>query len=340
MKSFVRSLVAGGSVALAAAIAAPARAQAPESANPASAPAPARAASEAGDVVALLDEALSQVTLRPEQTATLAKLGSDLDAKVAPVDQARRNLLAALGPQIAKGSVDVAALEPQLRAFLDASAAAAPALRDAIQKLHDTLDPAQRKELVAALGRALDERNAAAAPSATLEQWTRTLKLDERQQHVLGAILDAEAAGSRRMQGRIDRVLAAFAEPSFRIDEVLPKSDPRARAEQVASEIVEIAALVTHVLTPAQRTVAANAIEQRAAGGDVAESSAPLEDAASESSPLWTGGYRGYAGGYRGYRGFGRSTGWGYRSAHVYHRASGYGFGGGYASGFGGVYLF
>jgi Spy/CpxP family protein refolding chaperone len=354
MNSIARSLLVGGCIA--AATVAVGRAHADDSSREdalqAQAPAQARAASEAGGIVELVDEALSQVSLRPDQIATLQKLGGDVDAKVAIVDQAKRNLLAALGRQVEGGSIDIAALEPQIRAFIDESALASPALRGAMQKLHDTLDASQRQQFVAALANAIRERQASATPNATLERWSTTLDLTDQQKQQVGAILEAAGAAGQPVRARLERVLASFAEPSFSIDKVLPPSNPRARAERVASEIIEIAALVTHVLTPEQRVIAARAIERRAAGASTespaapgtAQSSSSLESTGSEESPLWAGGYRGfggYAGGYRGYaggyRGFG---GYGYHRSASYHRVSGYGFGGGYGSGFGGAYMF
>jgi hypothetical protein len=83
----------------------------------------------------------------------------------------------------------------------------------------------------------------------------------------------------------------------------------------MAVRIIDIAGRIAGVLTPQQRTIAANQIRDRASGksGGAPEGKAAsaLEAEGTTSEALWAGGRSFYAGGYGAATGFGFARGYG-----------------------------
>ncbi len=147
------------------------------------------AASDANDIVQIIDESLSRVILRPDQSAALQEIGNDVDAKVGAVDQARGDALVVLSDQVEAGKVDPAALRAETQAIVDAAAAASPELRSGFEKIHDVLDSDQRREFVSGFRAAMNKRASLVDPKTQIEQWSERLKLTGEQKQTLGAIL-------------------------------------------------------------------------------------------------------------------------------------------------------
>jgi Spy/CpxP family protein refolding chaperone len=369
MRTFVRALVVIGSVAAGAVTQGAARADSPTpataspwgpSASPAS-PSPAspgatqppaaapatKAASEKNGIVQIVDEAMAGVHLRPEQTSAIQKMGGEADQKVAAVDQAKREFLLGLATQIEEDKVDANNLKPQISKFFEAADATSPVLRGDLEKIHGILDAEQRKEFSKGLRDALKKREGMAEPKKHLEEWAKTLKLSDDQKKQIGEILSEEAPMNKTARDRIDTVIDAFPQDKFSIDELEPHASVKDRVRDMAEHIVAVAKKVTAVLTPEQRKEAAEHLRERASGQmagtpssgrtggmggatsetESAESiSGGEEEVGTTSEGLWTGAVG--VGGYRGAA-----------TAASYRSYSGYGFGGGYSTGFGGTYL-
>jgi Spy/CpxP family protein refolding chaperone len=289
------------------------------------APAQDKGKSEANGIVQIIDEAMSAVTLRPDQSAALGKLGSEEDSKVAAVDQAKRDFLLTLADEIAANQVDATAMEPKTKAFVDADVAASPEVRAGLEKLHDSLDPQQRKQFVSGLRDALKRRATLLDPKSSLDKWSKTLNLTDDQKSKIQAIMAENTVANDVAKARLELVLAAFPGDTFSMDDLLPAAAVGHRAEHMAKRIIDVAAKVTPILTPEQRTAAADKIRSDVSGGSTRASgtgtatSSEGEEEGIVSEELWAG-RAGYAAGYRSY--------------------SGAAFSSGYAGGFGGTYLF
>jgi Spy/CpxP family protein refolding chaperone len=322
MRTSLRSIVFIGSVALATA---PLHAALADVQTSQSALQPKQSAvSEANDIVQLFDEALSNMALRPEQSDMLQKVGAEVDAKVGAVDQAKRDFMVALSKEIETGSVDSSTLHASLEEVVDAAAAASPILRAGFEKLHDTLDPEQRKQFVAGLRDALKKRAGMLDPKAQLDEWSKTLNLTDEQKQKIGAIMSSDTVDNDVARARIRLILAAFPGDKLSLDEIVPANTAHERTEKMFDHIVDVAKEVTDVLTPEQRALAANAIRNATSSQPpsptTSEPSASNEGTGTVAQALWAGGGRYYAGGYRSF--------------------GGYGFSRGYATGFGGMYMF
>jgi Spy/CpxP family protein refolding chaperone len=327
MRTGLRSLIVVGSVAFAAAPLATARADSPPGYAAAPRPSPhatRAAASDRGGIVQLVDEALSGITLRPEQTDALEKLGAEDDAKVGAVDKARREYVLALADQIETGKVDESALKDQKKKVEEAAEAASPFLRASFQKMHEILDAGQRKEFVMHFRDALKKRAVSLDPDKQADKWAKTLSLTDDQKAKVRAILEDERAGGETMHARLEKVLDAFPTDSFSIDAVLPAGSIDERTDKMLDRITGVAKKVTEILTPEQCKTAAKAIREKmgrtSARLETEETSEPLETTASTSEAFWAGGAGYYGGAYGGGAayGFSRSYGAGYGGAYLF----------------------
>ena len=334
MRTLVRVAIVAASAALGAPLAT-ARADttpATPSSQQQTSPTPAaQPKSESGDIVQMVEEALATVDLRQDQKDQLQKLGADADAKVAKVDEAKRAFMSALADQIESGKVDASALRPLIDKDVEAADAASPDLRSNIEKIHEILDPAQRKQFADAFRDVLKKHAADRDPKALVDHWAKTLNLTDDQKEKISAIIGHDTVASDVAKARIELVLAAFPGDRFEMDDLLPEGAVGGRVERMMNRIVDVAAQVTAILTPDQRKIAAAAMRndasQKQGGGGggskgVTSKMAPSGQQAVDhtSEAIWAGGGVGVAGGYA--------------------RSSGYGFSTGYAGGYGGTYLF
>jgi Spy/CpxP family protein refolding chaperone len=289
-----------------------------------------KATSESGDFVEMVEEALAGVNLRQDQTDTLQKLGADVDAKVGAADQAKRDYLSALADEIEAGKVDAGSLKSKTDAVADAASAASPDVRGALEKIHDTLDPEQRKAFVKGFHDALQKHAGRFDKKMMVDRWAKALNLTDEQKQKIGDIIGGDTVADDVARARIELVLAAFPGKHFKIDDLLaPESTERERVTNMMNHIAGITARVTDVLTPEQRKTAADRIRSKVSGreseegSETGKTSAHLEATDSTSEAIWMGGGVARAGFATGYRGF----------------ASG-GFVGGYGVGYGGGWLF
>lgn len=284
------------------------------------------ATSDANDIVQLVDESLSGITLRDDQSTALQKLGNEIDAKVGTVDQARRDGVLILARQIQAGTIDRAAVRPDTQEILRAAAAASVDLRGGFEKMHDILDADQRKLFVSRFREAVDERASMIDAKTQIEEWSNALELSDQQKEKLGAIFADDTVPNDVERARADLVLAAFLGDEFSPDELLPAGSVTARTQEMLDHIIDVTDRVTQMLTPAQRKTAAEAIEAKASasspGGSDTGTTIVGQDVltATIAEGLWVG-----RGEYH---------------AAAYRRTGAYGFSRAYASGFGGFYLF
>ena len=242
-------------------------------------------ASEAQGFVRLVEEALSQIKLEPQQTAALQAIGSMVNKKEAAVHKAKIELIDALAGQIEKGSIDEKALAPQIEAFVEASESARPIMRAAFDELHDLLDPSQRQQFAEALDRGVNERQKAYAAGTWLDQWAKDFGLSSDQESQIRSAVEKLKPAAAARAKELDKVIDAFKGDKFSIDDVSPAADTAERATAMVKGLVGLTEAVSGVLTPEQRTQAASKIREKIAQPATQEPAAPSNMGTTPSTP-------------------------------------------------------
>jgi Spy/CpxP family protein refolding chaperone len=99
-------------------------------------------------MAALFTSSLSEVELRPEQKQPVADIEHDLETLGEPPKEARDQLINDVADGVAAGKIDKPKTDADIKKLSDAAAAKTASIQDAVNRLHKTLDPAQRKKLV------------------------------------------------------------------------------------------------------------------------------------------------------------------------------------------------
>lgn len=365
MKPFVRSLIAIGSLGAITVVSGSALAEENTGVAtdmlecPKTGQQPQGAArSEAHGFVQLIDEALAHANLDENQARALSQIAHSVDAKTGAVHEAKRNLMLSLAEQMESGRVDRQALEREVEALAQARESAAPAMRNALEKIHQTLNSDQRKSFADALEQSVQQRMQMAKSGHLLDQWTQELQLNDQQKQKVQSILNQLKPTMDQHEKAFNRVISAFRGQSFNIEQIVPSRDAAQEARQGAEQVVNIAEQIAQVLTPQQRALAARKIVQNAC-----PKVAPQQTGAPTTHPqtghqsqqlegenigtaedeliigrrgLWGGYGRGY---FRGVNRFGRfwSPGFGYYGG-AYPYAYSYGYPGAYGLGAYGAY--
>ena len=241
---------------------------APEEAQP-------KEATDAHGLVGLVDEALSQIKLEPQQTASLGVLGDMVKKRETAVHKAKIALMDALAGQLASGRVDEKALAPEIEAFVKASESARPVMRAAFEELHDILDAAQRKQFVDALQKGVAEREKAYSSGSWLDQWAKDFGLSSDQESQIRSAVEGLKPAVAARAKQLARVIDAFKGDKFSIDEIEPATDTEQRATEMAKGLVHLTEAISGVLTPEQRTQAAAKIHEKIAQPAAEEPASP-----------------------------------------------------------------
>jgi Spy/CpxP family protein refolding chaperone len=166
---------------------------------------------------------------------------------------------------------------------VNAASAAQPADRAAFQRLHDLLTPEQRGQLADAIKAQVHSRMGEHAEHADhhgkgghLGMWAAELKLTDDQQAQIKAALHDQFEQSGEHHGMHDlhqahmkgkEMLDAFKADNFTLP---PAEDVHAHAGAMADHFAKVAAAVLPILTPEQRTLAAQKLREKATSGDEA----------------------------------------------------------------------
>jgi len=225
--------------------------------------------------VRLVGAALGDVPLLAPQRAEVEKLAADAEARQGDVRVARRDLTLALASQVETGVVDRAALAPKIEALATAVQKAQPADRQAFERLHAILGPDQRTAFVNALDARVHDRVRDVEDRHPLRQWAEDLKLTADQRAQLKAVLKPRIEAMRhgpgdgrpeRGQRRGAKLMAAFKQDRFVMDEVAPPRDAGTGVRTKSDRVLGLLEQALPILTPAQRTIAAQKLRDRAAG--------------------------------------------------------------------------
>lgn len=270
MKPFVRSLIAIGSLGAIAVVAGPAQAEedtgiATDMLECQKVEQPRGAArSEAHGFTQLVDQALAKANLNEQQAQELSQLGQAIDAQEAAVHDAKRGLMLALAQQMEQGQINRQGLENEVKQLADARQSAGPAMKAALDRIHQVLNPEQRKAFADALESAIQQRAQAVSQGGWLNQWSQELGLNDQQKSQVQQILNQLRPTMEHHQQQMQRVLSAFRGQSFNIDQIVPQREATQEAREGAERIVGIAQQIAQVLTPQQRQLAAKKIVQNA----------------------------------------------------------------------------
>jgi Spy/CpxP family protein refolding chaperone len=232
--------------------------------------------------VKLIGDALGDVPLTPEQRVDIEKLAADADARHESTRAARQQLLLAIADQVQAGTIDRVTLQPKVDSLVAATTQSQPADRAAFQQLHAVLGPDQRTAFVDALEARFGERANQVRERHPLRALAEELKLSDAQRSQIKAMVKrsfdggpgkGHDGGAWWVEGRHRgaKLLHAFEQDRFVIDEVAPPVDLGRKAGTASDRFLGIASQVLPILTPEQRSIAAGKIRERAASDGDAE---------------------------------------------------------------------
>jgi Spy/CpxP family protein refolding chaperone len=227
-------------------------------------------------VIKLVGDALGDVPLTPAQRAEIETLAADCDARHAQARAARKDLMLAVAAQVDAGAVDREALRPKIDALAAAANASQPADRAAFERLHAILGPDQRTAFVDALEARVLGRFREARAKHPWKQWSDDLRLTEAQRTQVKASLEQRFQGGKGgaqehggpWHERGAKLLNAFKQDRFVLDEIAPPRDVGQQATQATDHVLGVAEAVLPVLTPEQRSLAAQKLRDRAEASD------------------------------------------------------------------------
>jgi Spy/CpxP family protein refolding chaperone len=214
-------------------------------------------------------DALGDVPLTDPQRAAIEKLAAEVEQRHADSRAARRAMLLAVAAQVEAGQVSRSALQPLVDAFATALERARPADRASFEQLHTILTPAQRTAFVDALDARMAEHAGAVRDKHSLKQWAEELELSDDQKAQIKDALRGQVHGNdhpawAEARQTHAKVMAAFKQDRFVMDEVAPLPDGVARARHVAEYFLRMAEAAVPILTPQQRALAAQKLRARA----------------------------------------------------------------------------
>jgi hypothetical protein len=234
-------------------------------------------------------DALAQVPLRADQRATIEQMAKDTETRMEPARKARGELVLAIADQVQKGTIDHTQLQPKIDAVAAAHQATQPANRAAFEKLHDLLTPDQRLAFVNAMEShpGHHEGQHGEGFRGRMNKWTADLGLSQDQQdqiktklqarwqaHLASAATGVDQTGAiqdghmlvqgQKMHAQYKAMLEAFKGDKFSMDQVAPAADHKEMANGFAGHMLGMLEAALPVLTPDQRTIAANKLRERA----------------------------------------------------------------------------
>jgi len=209
---------------------------------------------------------------RPE----IEKIQSDLRAQMAPARDAEKELLTILAAGIDAGKIDTAKVDAGVAKVAAAAGEAHAAGQDALNKLHDTLSPAERAALVDKVeahwtvwrdvnpeGNSTDQKN------SRLTELTEEVNLTPDQVKKISGALDAAKPASagkldaKAVDSHIQAFMTAFTADKFDAKS-LPASPNSSIAGHGSSRMANFYETAAPVLTPDQRTQLAQHLREHA----------------------------------------------------------------------------
>ncbi|HEY1691212.1 MAG TPA: Spy/CpxP family protein refolding chaperone [Polyangiaceae bacterium] len=284
-RSFVLALPLAAALAFASAGCSGTAGTEPIAASPEGATTRAPVAQNAHGPLKVMGDALGDVPLTASQRAAVESLATDAENRHAAARAAHKDLALAIAGQVQAGAIDRAALQPKIDAVVAAMKAAQPGDRAGLEQLHAILTPDQRTAFVDAVRARMSQHKGAGAMREHhgLKQWATDLGLSDEQrsqikdglkQHFqakMAAGHEGAPWGEAKEHGHA--VMEAFKGDRFVMNEVAPPHDVAQMSQKMTDHLLGIAEVALPILTPQQRTLAAQKLRDRAEAGDEA---APL----------------------------------------------------------------
>lgn len=260
-------------------------------------------------VVQMLGEALTDVALTPIQESVVEGLGAQVEPLQIQIDKAENAVLKAISDQVKAHSMDRAALDPSIAAYVAARTNLTAPLRSAVESMHDILQPAQRADFADALECRLHAVTQAIQSTDTLDDFATQMGLTDAQKAMIrDAMMDFKQSLLSERESLHDAI-EAFRGDTFSVEEYLPQSEVAGRATSRAKAFVDVTFAILNILSPTQREGLAARLADAATKSDEPEAKAvqPLITAGPENVDtaaqlLWAAGRvrRGPYGGIRG----------------------------------------
>lgn len=211
--------------------------------------------------------ALAALELRDAQRGEVDRVRELFEARTAGVRVAEAALRDKLASAIAAGKVEPADFAEELAAVSRASDASKPAFVDAVAQLHAVLDPAQRKALVDGLASRGEHGRGGGLGHGGLLRLAKDLDLTSDQRDALREKMKAaKGAGGHDDRARHREGLRALADAFVRDDfdakTALAAPSMADLAGKRGEAMIRIAAAAVPILTPAQRTLAADRLRR------------------------------------------------------------------------------
>jgi Spy/CpxP family protein refolding chaperone len=226
--------------------------------------------------VKLFGTALGDVPLTASQRTAIEGLATAAEARHADARTAGQDLMTTLATQIEAGQIDRNALQPKLDAMVAAMQKAQPLDRAAFEQLHALLTPDQRAAFVDAVTSHVSDLKDKMGERHGMHQWAADLNLtDDQKSQIKDAMMARFKADGHDMkdewkgakhQGKA--VMEAFKGDRFVFDEVAPPKDVAAMVNRTSGHLLGVAEVALPLLTPAQRTLAAQKVREHAQNAD------------------------------------------------------------------------
>ena len=226
--------------------------------------------------VKLFGAALGDVPLTASQRTAIEGLATAAEARHADARAAGQDLMSTLATQIEAGQIDRTALQPKLDAMVAAMQKAQPADLGAFEQLHAILTPDQRVAFVDAVAAHVGELKDKMGERHGMHQWATDLNLtDDQKSQIKDAMMARFKAAGHDMkedwkgakhQGKA--VMDAFKGDRFVFDEVAPPKDVAAQVGRTSEHLLGAAEVALPILTPAQRSLAAQKVREHAQNAD------------------------------------------------------------------------
>lgn len=232
----------------------------------------------------LIDEALEEVQLRPDQKTQVESMKVEAEKRHVPVKAAKGRLAIAVADQIEQGELDRCALAPDIETLGSAEADARTDDRADFEKLHTLLDPTQRAAFADALQRRWQGIEKMHEPSALADKMAKVLKLSDDQktslEKVLGGLREVREAqpSYAAHRERWSKILENFKGDHSVFDGVAPEKDVAAHTAAKVERRLWAAEAILPVLYPEQRKSVADKIREWAKGTAGSPGMSPNEE--------------------------------------------------------------
>jgi hypothetical protein len=237
-------------------------------------------ASPEGGMAGFVHDAIASANLRADQKTKVDAIEASLKTATESVRAARKDAALTLAAQVKKGALDEAALDAKIDVAMKAAEAAKPAVQDAVQKLHDTLDATQRKAVVDAMRGRLEkarggDEDEGHGARGRLKKLADQLELTSEQRDAIKQEMKKQLAGHReglaakraehdKAREHVKAIASAFESDSFDAKALGVGDHLASGAKAMGKGVEKVIAIAVPILTQPQRDKLAGILEARA----------------------------------------------------------------------------